>query len=298
MTQLSADPVFQLNTVLWMLQPSPPFPHAVDAVLYRAGYSVRQLSGRLTASDAVELTLAEKFGLRGGVPAPDVLMLVAVEDDTADAPDADPRLVFECKASSFGPDSSTADQARKFLGRAVDLSLAVGAAPGKTMAGAVVYLTRDGETTALQQTLTALAAEFDEREVPAAPASALGVTIEQGEGVVVALAGGTLPGRAAEVLAEPCVVVPAAGDEEMLARCISFRTTRRWSKPLRSGSGASAFCLSVPVRISPRRSGGRRRRPPLLLTGRKSFPTPRMACPPTGAIRRRATRQLVRRSVS
>lgn len=205
MTELAADPVFQLNTVLWMLQPSPTFPHAVDAVLYKAGYSVRQLGGRLSAPAAVEAVLAEKFGLRG-VPAPDVL---------ADAPDADPRLVFECKASSFGPESSTAEQAQKVLARAVDLSLAVGAAPGKTVPGAVAYLTRAEQTGALAQTLTKLAAEFAEHEVSTAPASVLGVSVEPGEGVVVSLTDGTLPGRAGAVLREPCVVVPAAGDEEV-----------------------------------------------------------------------------------
>lgn len=205
MSQLAADPVFQLDTVLWMLQPSPAFPQAVDPVLYNAGYRVRQLSGRLTASATVEAALAEEFGLRG-VPAPDVL---------ADAPDVDPRLVFECKASSFGRGSSTADQARKVLGRAVDLSLAVGAAPGKTVPGAVIYLTREDQSDTLVHTLTGLAAEFDERKVPAAPASVLGVSVEPGAGVVVSLAGGMLPGRAGELLGEPCMIVPAAGDDEV-----------------------------------------------------------------------------------
>lgn len=205
MTQLAADPVFQLNTVLWMLQPSPAFPHAIDAVLYKAGYSVRQLGGRLTAPAHVEALLAQTLGLRG-VPAPDVL---------ADAPDADPRLVFECKASSFGRSSSTAEQAQKVLARAVDLSLAVGAALGKTVPGAVVYLTRDDQTGALAQTLMELTAQFDEHKVPTAPTSVLGVSAEPGEGVIVSLSEGTLPGRAGDVLAEPCVVVPAAGDGEV-----------------------------------------------------------------------------------
>jgi hypothetical protein len=47
MTDPSGDPVFQLNTVLWMLQPLPNRVGALQPVLYNAGYRVRALGKSL-----------------------------------------------------------------------------------------------------------------------------------------------------------------------------------------------------------------------------------------------------------
>lgn len=205
MTDLAADPVFQLNTVLWMLQPFPGRPGAVNAVLYLHDYRVRALGPRLSADPGVEEELATAFGIRG-VPQPDVL---------ADSPAETPRLVFECKASSFGADSTTAEQARKVLARSADLGLVVGAPRGRTAPGAVVYLTRADHAEALGATLAALRGEVEEAGIACAPASVLAVSAEPGEGVVVGIASGDLPDPAGTALSGSTVVVPAAGDEEV-----------------------------------------------------------------------------------
>ena len=138
MTDITADPVFQLNCVLWMLQPLPTLqvPGGVggppNPVLHAAGYRIRALGMRLTAPPATEAALAGKFGLRGRA-APDVI---------ASAPEGEHWLAIECKASSFGPESTTSHQALKILAQAADLSLIPVAPDGTAVPGAAVYATR------------------------------------------------------------------------------------------------------------------------------------------------------------
>lgn len=189
-----------------MLQPSPKFPNAINAVLHHVGYSVRALGPKMSAPAGIEKELAEKFELPPGVPAPDVL---------ANAPNGAPLPAFECKASSFGTESTTSNQARKLLARSVDLSLVVGAAPGKTVPGAVVYVTRAAQTSALVDTLAELRAEFEERDMASAPGSVIGISNPPGEGVTVEFAGGQLPGPAGDVLSTRQVIIPAVGEDEV-----------------------------------------------------------------------------------
>jgi hypothetical protein len=82
MTDPSGDPLFQLNAVLWMLQPMPGDSSAVNAVLHYRGYAVRSMGQTLTADASLERLLAVELNLRGA-PAPDVL---------ASAPVGDPRV--------------------------------------------------------------------------------------------------------------------------------------------------------------------------------------------------------------
>jgi hypothetical protein len=205
LTDLAGDPIFQLNTVLWMLQHSPNRPGTFNAVLRHAGYGVRALGPKMTAPAAVEEALA-KVNLSAGVPDPDVL---------ADAPDDAPMPVFECKRSAFTPDSTTATQSRKLLARASDLSLVVGAPKGKTVPGAFVLVTRETEAPTLVNTIEVLRAEHGTNDIPAAPGSVLSIRNDPGVGVQVTLAGGDLPGPAGQVLATTQTIIEAAGDEEI-----------------------------------------------------------------------------------
>lgn len=204
MTDSSADPLFQLNTVLWMLQPLPNRPGALRPVLYDAGYRVRALGKSLTASADVERVLATELDLRGA-PAPDVL---------ASAPDDHPWPVFECKASSFGSESSTSKQATKILARANDLALVAGTPPGVALSGCVVYVTRRDQVDDLQATLTGLGGTLRAVDLEPAPSSAIGISVETGIGLVVGPVVGDLPGPAGDALAEPVTVLEAAGPDE------------------------------------------------------------------------------------
>jgi hypothetical protein len=204
MSSLAADPVFQLNTVLWMLQPLPDQPGAIRPVLYRAGYRVRALGKPLSTPAEVERSLAVNLNLRG-MPAPDVL---------ASAPPGRPWLVFECKASSFGSKSSTSAQAIKILARAAELSLVAGSPPGVDVPGCVVYVTRSDQAADLQTTLDGLAARLRAASLEPASAGTLGMRVETGVGLIVEQAGGQLAEAAREALDGGVVVLAASGPEE------------------------------------------------------------------------------------
>lgn len=204
MTDPSGDPLYQLNAVLWMLQPLPNPSSAVHAVLHHQGYSVRSIGQSLTASAELERRLAVDLELRGA-PAPDAL---------ASAPAGDPWPVFECKRSSFGPESTSSKQASKILARSADLSLAMGGPPDMRVDGCTAYVTRDAEAPALQATLDELGSALDSAGVTAAPACTVGLRVETGRGLIARVAAGTLPGAAGAALAEDVVVVPATGPEE------------------------------------------------------------------------------------
>ena len=204
MTDSSGDPLFQLNTVLWLLQPLPNRVGALRPLLHDAGYRVRALGKSLTASADVERLLATELDLRGA-PAPDVL---------ASAPDAQSWPVFECKASSFGSESSTSQQATKILARATDLSLVAGSPPAVAVPGCVAYVTRRDQVDDLQATLDALAEVLRSVGLTPAASSTIGMSVETGVGVVVGPVAGELPGPAGEALSEPVTVLEAAGTDE------------------------------------------------------------------------------------
>lgn len=204
MTNPCADPLFQLNAVLWMLQPHPAQSTAVNAVLHRHGYAVRSMGQTLTADADLERLLATELELRGA-PQPDVL---------ASAPAGDPWPIFECKKSFFGMDSSTSSQASKVLARGADLSLAVGARPCQQVDGCVVFVTQDDQAEALQGTLEGLRAALQQAGAPTAPAATMGLRLETGVGLMASVAAGLFPGPGGTALADDVVVVPAAGSEE------------------------------------------------------------------------------------
>lgn len=204
MTDPSGDPLFQLNAVLWMLQPMPGDSSAVNPVLHYRGYAVRSMGQTLTADADLERLLAVELDLRGA-PAPDVL---------ASAPAGDPWPIFECKKSSFSPDSSTSDQASKILARGADLSLTAGSPPGQRIGGCVVFVTREDEAALLQETLDQLRVTLEAAGVLPAPACTVGLMVEAGVGLRAHVASGTFPGAGGEALADDVIVVPAAGPEE------------------------------------------------------------------------------------
>ena len=205
MTNPCGDPLFQLNAVLWMLQPHPDQSTAVNAVLYRHGYAVRSMGQTLTADADLERVLATELDLRGALRQPDVL---------ASAPAGEPWPIFECKKSSFSVDSSTSNQASKVLARGADLSLAVGARPGQRVDGCVVFVTQDDQAEALHGTLEDIRAALQKVGVPAAPAATVGLKVETGVGLTASVVDGSFPGPGGTVLGDGVVVVPAAGPEE------------------------------------------------------------------------------------
>ena len=102
---LLKDPLFQLNTLLWLTQPLPEA-HGITPLLRQAGFEVYAIAPPLALPLQTRL-LAQKarLNIQNGV-RPDVVLHHEQHGKFAFA---------ECKASSFGPASSTAAQARALL---------------------------------------------------------------------------------------------------------------------------------------------------------------------------------------
>ena len=206
MTDRCGDPIFQLNAILWMLQPLPQnvSDHIPKAVLHEYGYRVRALGRRLTSDATIERQLATELDLRG-VPVPDVI---------ASPPASHPWPVFECKRSSFGPNGNEAKQASKIMARAADMSLIAGSSPGVPANGTVVYVTRKNQAAQLQTTLDQLRYKLVGASVQPASASTVSLDSTPGSGLVAKLEGGEFPGPVSSTLAQGVVVLPAVGPEE------------------------------------------------------------------------------------
>ena len=141
---IEADPMFQLNTVLWS---------TVDTrdgsyipVLRRHGYFLHSISRRLQVPKVVLHRLGSY-----GAPSSDLLV-----DHQSD----ERILVIECKASSFGPTSSTALQARKLLTAGADLAGSIGRS--RPVPSYVLYVTRAEHSDRLVSTLGCLTKELSD----------------------------------------------------------------------------------------------------------------------------------------
>lgn len=198
------DPLFQLNVALWMLHPHAG--HApVRAALYEAGYLLHSFGRTLPVPFGKQEAVNELVQKGKGHPDPDLI---------AERLAGDPYLLIECKRSSFGPDSTTADQAIKLLAIAEDLSdpLAVPAGTGAM----VTYLVRAPQHDGMADTLTTLQSRLSANGLGHGDGAALGLS-RQDDGVYVRWSdrAGVPPG--AETIADaPVLKVPADEDPRPL----------------------------------------------------------------------------------
>ncbi|XVQ86502.1 hypothetical protein ACQP2K_03480 [Microbispora siamensis] len=120
-------------------------------------------------SDALKKSFRE-LGWTPDPPEPDVLIYHAESRDS---------LVIECKAQSFTPASSTAQQGRKLLGVCAEPDIAVGSPKGAGEAY-VVYALPLEDVEEQQQTLGALNGEVAEAGLSYAKSGTLGFEITDG----------------------------------------------------------------------------------------------------------------------
>jgi hypothetical protein len=158
------DPIFQLNLVLWALQPAPA-DGPIRPILRDAGYLLNALSRELHPPYELRPRLKELVG-SDSAPVPDVL---------AEPPQDAPWLVIECKSSGFGTASSTTRQALKLLAVSADLRSSLGRPGRAPQRGAVVYLTRSGDRDRLLQTLRELQRRLADVGVDTGGAGAIGL---------------------------------------------------------------------------------------------------------------------------
>jgi len=142
--RLFGDPLFQLNLVLWALQPlgddAP-----THAPLAKAGYAAHSLARPLSPGPKLQETLRQLTGSPHG-PAPDVIAEPMTEL---------PWLLIECKRTGFSPASSTARQAVKIIAIREPFLEAYGTPTGHGDVAAL-FLTRDLLLDEFAQTLSEL----------------------------------------------------------------------------------------------------------------------------------------------
>jgi hypothetical protein len=103
--ELAADPLFQLNCVIWLTQPLAGG-HRIQPILHQAGFTVYSLAPLLTPPPDLTAKAREGgFGIQNGT-RPDLVLADALVEKVA---------VTECKASWFGSASHKAEQARALL---------------------------------------------------------------------------------------------------------------------------------------------------------------------------------------
>jgi hypothetical protein len=166
-SDLCGDSLFQLNLAIWMAQPKPKH-FTVRPILYESGFEIYSIGPLLALPPDVRLIISES-SLSYQVGAKPELVLVSANRKKI--------CMLECKRSSFGIDSSTADQARTLMilsGPIVAEVMAIG--PRGSVRGILAYLTRANQATDLQSTLASLKRAIKSLKLDSGECGCLGIT--------------------------------------------------------------------------------------------------------------------------
>jgi hypothetical protein len=165
--ELLRDPLFQLNSVLWLAQPMPADAD-ITPLLYNQGHAVYAIAPLLTVPLDLRLVARDAaLDLRDGV-RPDVVLKHRTEA----------RFAFvECKANSFGEGSDSAQQSRSLLAVASARAAEVlGLAPEQVSASRLFYVVPSECQRPLEQTLSELRSQLHAVALPAAESGTLGLS--------------------------------------------------------------------------------------------------------------------------
>ena len=165
---LLADPLFQLNAVLWLAQPLPK-QHDVTPLLFQQGFTVY----------AIAPLLAPPPDVRLAAQVAEISMQERTRPDVVLSNERDGKFAFvECKASSFTLASSdTPEQARTLLVVAGPRAAEVlGLTPQQLLESLLVFVTPETGREQLAQTLADLSKELGDNRLPAGRSSVLGLT--------------------------------------------------------------------------------------------------------------------------
>jgi hypothetical protein len=157
LSELVADPVFQLNSLLWLTQPLPDAV-GIRPVLREAGFEVDAICPSLTLPPDILLLLKDSGLAHQDCIRPDVILCRQQDRRYG---------VVECKGNSFGPDSSTARQARTLLvAVGPRLDEALGLQAGTIQCSTAAYLVPSQAAVEMGPTLQALGAELRAKKLP------------------------------------------------------------------------------------------------------------------------------------
>lgn len=179
--ELLKDPLFQLNVLLWLAQPLPD-KSEITPLFYTKGFTIY----------AIAPLLGPPLDLRLATMESRISMQDRVRPDVVLVHEKDRKFAFtECKGSSFGPTSSTAEQARSLLVVAGPRAAEVlGLASGQVSASLLAFVIPENDRDPLTQTFANLHEELREKRLPVGKLSVLGLVISDTElGIVIDVPG-------------------------------------------------------------------------------------------------------------
>jgi len=162
------DPVFQLNAMVWLAQPCHEL-ESITPIFYDAGFTIYAVEPLLPIPVEVRLKADEAgVAIQKGV-CPELVLHSEAESKF---------LYIECKANSFGAESSTSNQARGLLvcagPRAADI---LGLDPSQISSSMACYCLPEEHREALCGTLTSLTEELKGVGISSGPSSAIGIEV-------------------------------------------------------------------------------------------------------------------------
>ncbi|OGH06235.1 MAG: hypothetical protein A2W22_05535 [Candidatus Levybacteria bacterium RBG_16_35_11] len=150
--EITEDHLFQVNLILWLTQPILS-DIGIRALLAESGYSVYSIAPSLALPIPIRQRIREKnINAQDGC-SPDIILGKEKSNFF---------LLVECKKQSFGPDSSTSEQARTLLlldGQILGESLAL--SPATKVESAVSYVTKDDHKLHIKNTCDILKSEIE-----------------------------------------------------------------------------------------------------------------------------------------
>jgi len=164
--ELCRDPLFQLNLAIWLAQPKIG-DISVRPILYQSGFRILSIGPLLTLPPDIRLITRQSEICCQDIAKPEVIL---------EADNRKKLLIVECKRSSFGSSSSTADQTRTLLllsGRIVAEVLAIGAR--SSAQGILCYLTRSDQVAPLESTLAELVQDLRKANLDTGDSGCLGI---------------------------------------------------------------------------------------------------------------------------
>ncbi|MBM3301542.1 MAG: hypothetical protein FJY85_16520, partial [Deltaproteobacteria bacterium] len=166
--ELIGDPLFQLNALLWLTQP---LPHGdrITPLFYQHGFTVYAIAPLLPVPLDLRL-VAQQAG---------IAMRDGVRPDAVLTRESDRKFAFaECKAGSFGPTSSTAEQARSLLVVAGPRAAEVlGLASGQVADSLLAFVVPEAGRELLAPTLVSLGKELGEKRISVGRFSVLSLVL-------------------------------------------------------------------------------------------------------------------------
>lgn len=195
---LLADPVFQLNTLLWSLEDLPNAGE-VHPVLRRCGYYLGAIGRRLLVPvepDVVEALAAVSGSADRSPTHPDLWLRHQVHEVNP---------LIELKSHGFSVDSSNAAQASKLIVSAANLEQSLGG--GGSRPGHVIYATVQSDAAALDETLHALAADVAAAGAPPAPVGVIGFGLNETAVTISSPRAEDLPRPMQKTLSTPVAVI-------------------------------------------------------------------------------------------